>query len=230
MLPNTDCVLLGSKQSFYFLLFFRDETAKRGRIRRDFKYFQSIHSIGDLSQYPPGTTNHHLEALDISLLRRLQLLTKMPKSLAGFVNHPVYALKGQLKKDEILVSSCVPVGTFRGESVYAREDVQKMKTPDRWIREGRKVRDDAVPVSEVRRVKRLRNPKSLPTIELDQTIQYSTPLYTYDQTQALTEEAYNDYLSASGKYLVIKNVSLRVCLSKSSIRRCRQHYHGRKCI
>lgn len=65
----------------------------------------------------------------------------MPTSLKGFLNHPVYALEKQLKKNEIIHPRGVQnsIGRFKNDLVYPRSFVHRALSSDAWCRQGRSV-------------------------------------------------------------------------------------------
>ncbi len=63
----------------------------------------------------------------------------MPMVLQGFKDHPIYVLERHLKRDEVIQPKR-EVGRFRGEPVYRRANVLSCKTPENWMRIGRKIK------------------------------------------------------------------------------------------
>ncbi|KAI0345889.1 Rad4-domain-containing protein [Trametopsis cervina] len=82
-------------------------------------------------------------------LHTKQLTEEMPKTMAGFKNHPLYVLERHLKRDEV-VHPRVELGKFRGEPVYPRSSVVTLKTAENWMRQGRKVRAGCQPMKWVK--------------------------------------------------------------------------------
>jgi xeroderma pigmentosum group C-complementing protein len=77
--------------------------------------------------------------------------TTMPTNLAGFNNHPVYALERHLKKGkEILAVGATSIGLFKQEPIYKRVDVKIMKSREQWIKAGMQVKDDVEPAVYVK--------------------------------------------------------------------------------
>ncbi|XP_047989781.1 DNA repair protein complementing XP-C cells homolog [Leguminivora glycinivorella] len=76
------------------------------------------------------------EALD-----RMQLDAPLPKSIAEYKNHPLYALKRHLLKYEALYPpDAATLGFVRGEAVYARDCVYICRSRDTWLKEAKVVR------------------------------------------------------------------------------------------
>ncbi|KAE8211181.1 hypothetical protein CF327_g5045 [Tilletia walkeri] len=67
----------------------------------------------------------------------------MPKSMATFKNHPVYALESQLKRNEAIFPRN-RVGKFEGQDVYLRQDVVEVHSVRQWyVNYGRVLRRPA---------------------------------------------------------------------------------------
>ncbi|VVC89123.1 unnamed protein product [Leptidea sinapis] len=74
-------------------------------------------------------------------LDRMQLEAPLPKSIAEYKNHPLYALKRHLLKFEALYPADAAVlGFVRGEPVYGRECVHVCRSRDTWMKEAKVVR------------------------------------------------------------------------------------------
>ncbi|KAI0769954.1 hypothetical protein C8Q74DRAFT_1272317 [Fomes fomentarius] len=82
-------------------------------------------------------------------LQANQMTEAMPTTMAGFKDHPLYALARHLKRDEV-VDPPVEIGKFRGESVYLRGNVLQLKTAENWMRQGRTVVAGAQPLKWVK--------------------------------------------------------------------------------
>lgn len=82
-------------------------------------------------------------------LQSYQLTEAMPTSMAGFKDHPLYALERHLRRDEV-IEPRTELGTFRGEPVYSRANVLSLKTAENWMRSGRRVKEGAQPMKWVK--------------------------------------------------------------------------------
>lgn len=111
----------------------------------------------------------------------------MPKSVADFKDHPVYALARHLRRNEVLVDpkevGKVAAGREAGgakklESVYRRRDVKLVKSSDGWYRIGREVKVGEQPVKTVTS----RKPQADDFEEAEED-RAGTALYTFDQTE-----------------------------------------------
>ncbi|KAI8089323.1 uncharacterized protein BX664DRAFT_332731 [Halteromyces radiatus] len=80
---------------------------------------------------------------------------RMPTSMQALRNHPLYVLERHLKKFEVLhppknmTMDSMVIGHIKGENVYPRSCVQQIHTRETWIKQGRVVMDDQVPVKRV---------------------------------------------------------------------------------
>ncbi|KIJ26683.1 hypothetical protein M422DRAFT_191935, partial [Sphaerobolus stellatus SS14] len=83
---------------------------------------------------------HRDDIEDAELVSR-QMIEGMPTSVAAFKDHPIYVLERHILRDEVLHPR-VEIGRFRGEPVFARENViSGLKTAENWMRSGRVVKE-----------------------------------------------------------------------------------------
>ncbi|KAG9308862.1 hypothetical protein JVU11DRAFT_11321 [Chiua virens] len=78
-----------------------------------------------------------------------QLTEGMPTTIAGFKNHPLYALARHLRRDQV-IDPPTELGKFRGESVYPSSSVVSLKTAENWMRQGRIIRQGCQPMKMVK--------------------------------------------------------------------------------
>ncbi|KAI8330695.1 hypothetical protein BC941DRAFT_439948 [Chlamydoabsidia padenii] len=76
---------------------------------------------------------------------------RMPTSIQGLRNHPLYVLERHLKKFEVLHHPTqdynnLVIGQIRGEKIYPRSCVQQIHTRESWMKQGRVVLDGEQPV------------------------------------------------------------------------------------
>lgn len=75
----------------------------------------------------------------------------MPRNVADFQNHPVYALVRHLRRHEVLLPNATAAGTVAAgakaplERIYRRRDVRIAYSADRWYRLGRVVLPNEIP-------------------------------------------------------------------------------------
>ncbi|KAH7885453.1 hypothetical protein F5I97DRAFT_2033703 [Phlebopus sp. FC_14] len=82
-------------------------------------------------------------------LHNHQLTEGMPTTIAGFKDHPLYALARHLKREEV-IDPPTELGKFRGDPVYPRSSVISLKTAENWMRQGRVVREGCQPMKMVK--------------------------------------------------------------------------------
>ncbi len=109
---------------------------------------------------------------DVDLIEESELTAvvarePMPRNVADFQNHPVYALERHLRHHEVLLPNATSIGTVAAgsraplERIYRRRDVHIAFSADRWYRLGRVVNQGEIPV------KWLPKPASARTGELE---------------------------------------------------------------
>jgi hypothetical protein len=58
---------------------------------------------------------------------------EIPKTLAAVKSHPKLMLLSQLRKYEVLYPEMEPIGFFKGDPVYLRSSVQKVRSREAWF-------------------------------------------------------------------------------------------------
>ncbi|KAJ0166174.1 DNA repair protein rhp41 [Colletotrichum tanaceti] len=114
----------------------------------------------------------------------------MPRNVADFKNHPVFALERHLRRNEVLIPESQPAGTVAAgsraplEKVYRRKDVRIARSRDKWYRMGREVRPMEVPVKFL---PRRSNTKPGDYVDDgyggDERNAAGTPVFTQEQTE-----------------------------------------------
>ncbi|KAK0629011.1 hypothetical protein B0T17DRAFT_588968 [Bombardia bombarda] len=103
-----------------------------------------------------------LDQIEQTELNAEEAKEPMPRNIADFKDHPVYALERHLRRNEVLIPGAQTVGTVGAgskaplERIYRRKDVRVARSRDKWYRMGRVVRDgeEAVKVLPKRKVGR----------------------------------------------------------------------------
>ncbi|KAM0322313.1 hypothetical protein ACHAQA_009603 [Verticillium albo-atrum] len=114
----------------------------------------------------------------------------MPRNVADFKDHPVYALERHLRRNEVLNPDAQPAGTIGAgskaplETIYRRRDVRVARSRDKWYRLGRDVKPMELPIKFLtRRV----NAKSKEYVDDgfggDERDAEGTPVFTEEQTE-----------------------------------------------
>ena len=75
----------------------------------------------------------------------------LPTSIAGFKNHPFYALAKQMGSTQALDPSQRPIAYFKGEAVYPRDSVGDLYSTTQWRKRCRVVREGEQPHRITRR-------------------------------------------------------------------------------
>lgn len=89
-------------------------------------------------------TNPKLEEADNKQLKAVKMSEAIPKNIGHLRNHPVYAIKRWLKKNEFIYPE-ISMGRIKGEYVYPRENVHLLKTKEKWYQQGFQPKPDLVP-------------------------------------------------------------------------------------
>ncbi|KAK3316406.1 hypothetical protein B0H66DRAFT_480196 [Apodospora peruviana] len=93
-----------------------------------------------------------LEQIELNELVAEEAKEPMPRNVADFKDHPVYALERHLRRHEVLVPDAQTSGTVGAgskaplERIYRRRDVRVARSREKWYRLGRVVRDGEEPV------------------------------------------------------------------------------------
>jgi xeroderma pigmentosum group C-complementing protein len=183
-----------------YIIAFEDDGAARDVTRRYAKNFNAktrknrVESTEVGERWWRKTTRFYsrgwksdLDQIEDTELAASEAREPMPKSVADFKDHPVYALERHLRRNEVLVNSKEvgkvaagrdASGGKRLESVYRRRDVKLVKSADGWYRIGRDVKVGEQPVKIVPP----RKPQG-DDVEDGEEERAGTALYTFDQTE-----------------------------------------------
>ncbi|KAF1349659.1 hypothetical protein BDV97DRAFT_352114 [Delphinella strobiligena] len=112
----------------------------------------------------------------------------MPNNVQDFKNHPYYALERQLKRHEVIFPKR-EVGKINAgkssssnvESVYRRNDIQLVRSADKWYRVGREIKPGEQALKRVPTRRGLRAQQEDPDEEAPMTA-----LYAFSQTSLYT--------------------------------------------
>ncbi|KAI8963175.1 Rad4-domain-containing protein [Daldinia sp. FL1419] len=130
-----------------------------------------------------------LDQIEDNELTATELREPMPRNIADFKDHPIYALERHLRRNEVLVPGASASGTIGAgsngplEKIYRRKDVQIARSREKWYRMGREVLPNEIPVKFLpKRAKQKRD--SLDDEEEDDPGgAVGTPIYTINQTK-----------------------------------------------
>ncbi|KAK8097946.1 uncharacterized protein PG998_013432 [Apiospora kogelbergensis] len=141
-----------------------------------------------LKAYSRGYTTD-LDQIESNELAAAEAREPMPRNVADFKDHPVYALERHLRRNEVLVPEAQAAGTVGAgskgplERIYRRTDVRLARTREKWYRMGREVPGDEVPVKWL--PKRVRKQMDAFGDEEDEDDggEAGTPIFTMEQTK-----------------------------------------------
>lgn len=107
------------------------------------------------SRGPPSD----LDQIEDNELNAAEAREPMPRNVADFKDHPIYALERHLRRHEVLVPGAEVVGTVGAgskgalEKIYRRKDLRLARSADKWYRMGREVKSGEEPIKVVRKRK-----------------------------------------------------------------------------
>ncbi|KAJ0296407.1 hypothetical protein COL5a_004537 [Colletotrichum fioriniae] len=93
-----------------------------------------------------------LDQIENTELNAIEAREPMPRNVADFKDHPVFALERHLRRNEVFMPDAQPAGTVAAgsraplEKVYRRKDVRIARSRDKWYRMGREVKPMEVPI------------------------------------------------------------------------------------
>ncbi|KAI1124253.1 Rad4-domain-containing protein [Nemania abortiva] len=131
-----------------------------------------------------------LDQIEANELAAIESREPMPRNIADFKDHPIYALERHLRRHEVLVPNAAPSGTVGAgskaplEKIYRCRDVRIARSREKWYRLGREVRPDEIPVKFITKPSKLHE-----DLFSDEVHEYGegetngTPIYTMDQTE-----------------------------------------------
>jgi len=88
------------------------------------------------------------DQLEAAEFAKLLLDEPMPKAVQDFKDHPVFALRRHLRRDQIVIPErkvgTVQSGKGRTETVFPRQDVKEVKTAEQWYKLGREALENEI--------------------------------------------------------------------------------------
>lgn len=99
---------------------------------------------------------HRMQVMEFSkqfvAYDRVKVKETVPTSIDGFKKHPTYVLESQINTHQALIPAAKPLGKFKEQCYYRREDVKDLFTKSQWKSKYRKqVKDNELPVKEITR-------------------------------------------------------------------------------
>lgn len=113
-----------------------------------------------MRRYKQPGARSDLDQIENNELSGMEAREPMPRNVADFKNHPVYALERHMRRHEVLAPDAPVVGTVGAgskgplEKIYRRRDVRAAKSVDKWYRLGRVITPEEEPVKVLPRRKR----------------------------------------------------------------------------
>lgn len=152
-----------------------------------------------MRRYKQPGARSDLDQIENNELSGMEAREPMPRNVADFKNHPVYALERHMRRHEVLAPDAPVVGTVGAgskgplEKIYRRRDVRAGKSVDKWYRLGREIKPGEEPVKVLPRRKRPQR-RGRRAVDDDQDDSSSDdpvlgpspskgiPIFTFDQT------------------------------------------------
>lgn len=152
-----------------------------------------------MRRYKQPGARSDLDQIEDNELSGMEAREPMPRNVADFKNHPVYALERHMRRHEVLALDAPVVGTVGAgskgplEKIYRRRDVRAAKSVDKWYRLGREINAGEEPVKVLPRRKRPhrrgrraadddQDDSSSDDPVLGPSPSKGIPLFTFDQT------------------------------------------------
>lgn len=141
-----------------------------------------------------------LDQIEDNELSGFEAREPMPRNVADFKDHPVYALERHMRRHEVLAPDAPVVGKVGAgskgplEKIYRRRDVRAAKSVDKWYRLGREINPGEEPVKVLpkrkrpqRRGRRAVNDDQDDSSSSDDPVlgprpSKGVPIFTFDQT------------------------------------------------
>jgi hypothetical protein len=107
----------------------------------------------------PGVRSD-LDQIEDNELSGFEAREPMPRNVADFKDHPIYALERHMRRHEVLAPDAPVVGKVGAgskaplEKIYRRRDVRAAKSVDKWYRLGREINPGEEPVKVLPKRKR----------------------------------------------------------------------------
>ncbi|KAK8045273.1 hypothetical protein PG993_005297 [Apiospora rasikravindrae] len=155
---------------------------------------ESVTANGDrwwrkaLKAYSRGYTTD-MDQIESNELAAAESREPMPRNVADFKDHPIYALERHLRRNEVLVPGAQAAGTVGAgskgppEKIFRRKDVRIARTREKWYRMGREVPRDAIPVKWLPKRAKKQMDAFGDEEDEDEGGEAGTPIFTMEQTK-----------------------------------------------
>ncbi|CEI99475.1 hypothetical protein RMCBS344292_13564 [Rhizopus microsporus] len=128
------------------------------------------------------------ERLEIQDLEKQEKKERMPTSIGGFKNHPLYALERHLKKFEVLHPKEPVLGSIRGEKIYPRQCIKTVATADSYRKQGREIIESEQPIKMVKSLATTLEKKRLHEMAKQDGQEVLVPCYGEWQTRKIVPD------------------------------------------
>ncbi|KAK8069706.1 homocitrate synthase [Apiospora phragmitis] len=141
-----------------------------------------------LKAYSRGYTTD-MDQIESNELAAAEAREPMPRNVADFKDHPIYALERHLRRNEVLVPGAHAAGTVGAgskgplERIYRRKDVRVARTREKWYRMGREVPGDEIPVKFLPKPTKKQMDAFGDEGDADEGGEVGTPIFTIEQTK-----------------------------------------------
>ncbi|KAI0113212.1 Rad4-domain-containing protein [Daldinia grandis] len=140
-----------------------------------------------LKAFSRGFTSD-LGQIEDNELTAMELREPMPRNIADFKDHPIYALERHFRRNEVLVPGASASGTIGAgsngplEKIYRRKDVQIARSREKWYRMGREVPQNEIPVKFLPKRAKQKTNSFDGDEDSDPEGTVGTPVFTINQT------------------------------------------------
>ena len=111
-------------------------------------------------------------------LAELAVQEPMPTTISDLQSHPLFILEKNIPAHKLLKDKEIPVGKVRGINVYRKTQLMNLFPKEKWLKMGKSVKNDARPLSTIKRKKRSRS-----DLETETHTEYQ--LYSIEQVEEL---------------------------------------------
>jgi len=125
-----------------------------------------------------GTKSLKIDEYEDKYMEEKLSIESFPDSIKDFQNHPKFILSSKIPITKMFLNpEAKHVGFFKNDKVYLRDELQLLKSKNKWLREGRSVLESAKPRKVVKNhmLSKRGNTNSNENVE--------TELFTEDQTE-----------------------------------------------
>ncbi|KAF3061024.1 DNA repair protein rhp41 [Daldinia childiae] len=129
-----------------------------------------------------------LDQIENNELIAIEIREPMPRNIADFKDHPIYALERHFRRNEVLVPGASASGTIGAgsngplEKIYRRKDVHIARSREKWYRMGREVLPNEIPAKFLPKRAKQKTDSFDDDEDGDPDGTVGTPIFTINQT------------------------------------------------